>query len=95
METVRLKNKTEEVEGLVAITMMTLGRLIEESPIVFYELVMKCRDRGHVFWGDAAKVLRDYNLIEYDGDVHQSLRNIVTSAVVGDGLDMRLVSPLE
>lgn len=50
METVTLKNGTVEAKPLVAVTLMSLEHLINPDPIAFYELVMVCRDRDHLFF---------------------------------------------
>ena len=95
METVTLKNGTEEVTVLVALTMKRLKELFSEYPAAFYELTMKCRDNQHTLWGNAAEILKDYQLIEPNGSIHGSTRNIVLSAVEGDKMqEMYLRSPL-
>lgn len=95
MKVVRLKNGTEEVEGIVWITMLHLSSLIKGDPISFYELVMKCRDRNHnIFSGVQEEKLQDLNLLDSTGTVHDSIVNIVVSAVEGNRSKMMLVSPL-
>lgn len=93
METVRLKNGTEEAEGLVVAIMLALNNLIDRNAIAFYEFVMKCRNPDHEFFGDCAEHMK--GLLEANGSVHESIRNIVNSAVVGDELDMRIVNPVK
>jgi len=95
MELIRLKNGSEEADVLVYSAMGSLKVLADDQPNALYELVMKCRDNNHVFFGDTGNILKERHLIEPDGRVHDSLRNIVLSAVVGDGLEMCLQSPLE
>lgn len=92
METVILKNGAEEVKALVMVTMMSLRHL---EPIAFYELVQKCKDDTHIFWGDTEEKLKSLALLECSGRPHDSIRNIVLSALAGEGLDMRLVSPIK
>ena len=93
-ETVELKNGTTEAKGLVNVMMISLHNLLQEDPITLYELVMKCRERDHQFWGDTVEKLQNLHLVEQDGRVHGAIRNIVLSAVTGEGLDMVLGSPL-
>ncbi len=94
MEATRLKNGSEEFKPLVQVTMASLSKLAETNPIAFYELVMKCRDQGHELFGNAGEVLKSLALIEdARGSVHDSIRNVVLSAVEGDGFDMTLGSP--
>lgn len=95
MKAVTLKNGSEEANVLVTVTMMSLRRLMKEKPIIFYELVMKCRDSNHQFFGKDCQDLERLNLVQPDGRVHDSIRNIVLSAAIGDGLEMRLGSPIK
>jgi len=94
METLRLKNGAEEAEQLVVVTMMSLRHLMEERPLALYDLVMKCRDRSYQFFGDNENILLNLGLVEANGDIHGSIKNIILSAVRGDGLDMVLGSPI-
>ena len=90
-EVIKLKNGSEEAKGLVTITMLSLESLLKENPIAFYEFTMKCRDRQHTLFGNTEEVLRDLALLEQRGSVHESIRNIVLSAVEGEGLDMKVL----
>lgn len=94
IEEVVLRNGAKEVKPLVVALMMAARSLIEDNPIAFYELICLCRNTNHELWGNAAEVLRTRNLIDDRGKVHDSCRNILPSAVIGDGLDMRIRSPL-
>lgn len=92
METVILKNGAEEVKALVNVTMFSLERL---GPIEFYELVQTCRVRGHVPFGNTQSTLQSLGLLERNGVPYDSIRNIVLSAAVGEGLELRLQSPIK
>lgn len=94
METVALRNGAEEVKSLVNVTIFLLRHLLQENPIAFYELVMRCRDRNHQIYGDIDQVLKRFKLLYPNGEIHGSIRNIVLSAVTGDGLEMELGSPI-
>ncbi|MEX1112326.1 MAG: hypothetical protein WEC84_02580 [Candidatus Andersenbacteria bacterium] len=95
METVTLKSGAVEAKPAVMATMMSLKHLFESEPIVAYELVMKCRDRNHQFFGNTVDKLKQLSLVQPDGNVHDTIRNIVVSAAQGDGLDMSLGSPIK
>ena len=95
LETVILKNGAEEAKPLVIVIMMSLEDLMKKNPIAFYELTMKARDQGHQFFGRAGQVLKEFNLVSADGSLHDSIRNVVLSAVEGDDLDMTLVNPVK
>lgn len=87
---VKLKNGSLVSKVCVVTTMMNLKLLLESNPIAFYELVMKCRDSDHVFFGNTEEVLKGLAL-KPDNSV---VKNIVLSAVEGEEFDMRLNSPI-
>ena len=94
MNIVRLRNGAQEAEPLVRTTMMILDNLLETKPIVAYELVMKCRDKNHKLFGQSGADLQNLSLVDANGGVHDSVRNIILSAAEGDGLNMQFVSPI-
>lgn len=97
IEVVTLKNGTEEARPLIGVMMLTLQRLWAEKPTVLYELVQLCRDREHELWGSTSEDLLALSLIEKTNDgfrVHDSIRNIVLSAIEGEGLEMKLGNPV-
>lgn len=94
MDTVILKNGTEEAKMLVAVIMMSLKSLAEEKPLSFYELVELCKDPSHELWGDSAEDLKALNLLEPAGTVHSSIKHVVLSAAVGEGIELALGSPV-
>ena len=93
-KTVRLKNGTEEGRQLVGALQLIMGGLFDEEPMAAYELVELCKDPSHVLFGNAGAELKDRRLLEGDGSVHGSIRNIVLNSVEGEGLDLKLVSPI-
>ena len=94
METITLKNGSEVTEPQVIATMALLKILFKKNPRAFRELVMKCRDPEHKLVDNTGEVLSDRSLIQTDGRVHNSIRDIVLSATEGEGLEMTLGSPL-
>jgi len=94
METKQLKNGSVEVTSLITVTLMSLNSLIKQDPISFYELVTKCRNREHTIFGNCGDILRDLQLIQSDNSVHDSIKNIVLSAVSGEGFEMILGNPI-
>ncbi len=94
METIKLKNGAVEAKPLVVVMMLSLKHLMDEKPIAFYELVMKCRDPEHKFFGATGQDLQKLNLVGPDGTIHSSVRNIVLSATSGEGLVLKLHSPI-
>lgn len=94
LKTVKLKNGAEEAKGLVNITFMILQDLSKKNPILLYELVKKCRDRSHRFFGNTGETLRSMELVQSDHSIHSSIKHIVLSSVEGEGMEMRLVRPI-
>jgi hypothetical protein len=97
--TVMLRNGASEAEALVATTMMALERLLDGGQgIRFYELVTLCRDPDHVILGNSGEKLAELCLVDLvpgqAPKVHDSIRNIVLSAVHGENASMALRSPL-
>ena len=103
MNIVTLKNGTEEAEGLVAGIVKTLQTIGREMPTAFYDIVRLCRDPQYLIFGGnhgpIGMTLKDYALITVDVHgkalVHDSIRNIVLSAVTGEELEMQLGNPLK
>lgn len=92
---IRLKNGSEEPHVLVAAAMISLKNLIGDDPISFYELVMKARDPNHrVFSQHQINVLTGLSLMEPSGNLHQSITNVVLSAVSGEGLGLSIGDPV-
>ncbi|OGT46803.1 MAG: hypothetical protein A3E83_03890 [Gammaproteobacteria bacterium RIFCSPHIGHO2_12_FULL_41_20] len=91
---IKLKNGSTELDGVVFTVMDNLKSLFHSNPILFYEFVMKCRDSNHTMFGKSNDALKLLGLIEGNNSVHDSVRNIVLSAVEGEGLGMRLGSPV-
>jgi hypothetical protein len=97
MNILKLKNGSEEPEPLVVTTMMTLEHLMSGFPGVLMasDLAQICReDPNYSKFGDNEEQLQRLALLQGDGKPHNSVRNIVLSAFVGEGLELRLVSPV-
>ena len=91
METVRLKNGSEELKVLVNLTMFSLRSLLQDNPTDFYDLVMVCRNKNY---GVTNQTLLNRLGLMQGNLVHTSIKNVVLSAVIGDGLNMTLTSPI-
>lgn len=90
----KLRNGNEVPEPIAISTMMNLNLLMEKDPIAFFELVAKCKNSQHKMWGKTEKTVSDFGLIN-SGSVHECIRDVVLSAVQGEGIEMVLGSPLE
>ncbi len=95
MKTVVLKNGATESLALVNVTRMSINQLLSSKPMAFYELVEVCRDKNHKIFGTLGDDLIGLALLQNDGQPHGSIKNIVLSAVTGEGMDMTLEDPTE
>jgi hypothetical protein len=91
-----LKNGSEETESAVKITMLSLKWFMEQpfGAITVYELVQLCRG-PHELFGNHGDKLKEAGLLQDDGSVHETIRNIVLSAADGEGLELQLVNPVK
>lgn len=94
IEIVKLKNGSEEALPIVRVTMFSIRSLLQENPIAFCELVMKARDDNHQLFGNTAEVLQQWALLDSRRELHESIRNVILSAVEGEGLNMELTNPV-
>ena len=93
LRVVRLRNGADEAEIFVTGLMVTLRDLIKANPIAFYEAVMIARNPKYKPWGDVGKDLERWALLR-QGEMHDSTRNVILSAVTGQMADMCLRSPI-
>lgn len=97
MAGVKLRNGTVEPLAIVQVIYGSLRRMFEDGiggALLAYELAMKCRDPNHQIFGSMGKKLQDLALIDANGRVNSQIKNVVLSAMKGDGLDMELVNPV-
>lgn len=97
IKTIMLKSGVEEAESLVTVVMMSLRGLQEEGlpgMLTLYDFAEKCKNPAYKLEGDAEQKLKGLGLVQQDGKIHQSIKNIVRSASEGEGLEFRLVNPL-
>ena len=95
MDMVILKNGSEEAKVAVITIMTSLRAIFDVAPMAFYDLVMKCRDNNYSYFGDNMQKLEVLSLVQNGGEVHSVIRNVVLSAVSGEGLDLTLRSPIK
>jgi len=98
MKKILLKNGSKEADTLVAVVMISLRGLFDSGGVggalAVYELREKCKDPDHEIFGMLNEPLENLRLINSNGTVHSSIRNVVLSAVEGEGMDMTLGSPV-
>lgn len=88
MQPIKLNNGAEVPAILVSTTMEAAKQLLHDDTIAFYEMVEKCRDQSYTMWKDTEKKVKKYIII------HDMTCDVIKSAVRGNGLEMRLDSPL-
>ena len=94
METVKLNNGSEEPRQLVETIMKSLRQLIKEKPGAFHDLVVRCDGSSCPLYGDGGEELQELPLIQDEnGEIHDSVKNVVLSATVRGGVFITLVSP--
>lgn len=92
---VRLKNGSEEAKELCVAILLSLRHLMKDKPFVFFDLVMKARDPKYAISRDSIIVLNGLSLINENGSFHDSTKNIILSAVKGEGGEMTIVNPIK
>ena len=88
-----LKNYSQESVSMILVSMFSLQMLMKQNPGLFAEFVELCRNPDYKLSDTSRKNLETLNFIR-NGAVNTSLRNIVLSAVEGNGLEMRLIFPV-
>ncbi len=95
-ELARLKNGSDEAVVVVSATMISLKGLLGKGTsglLTFYDLTMLCRDPKYKMSEENMSTLKRLSLLESTGLPHDSIKNVVLSAVVGEGMKMSLISP--
>lgn len=97
IQTATLRNGSEEARPAVDMLMGTLLEINNTLPgvLAFYDLVMRCRDKEHPIADAQLDTLRNLGLVGAGEWIHETTRNVVLSAVVGDGTAMKLVNPYQ
>ncbi len=97
--TVTLKNGTLYSRRHVKNVMERIKTMQHEIPngaLLLHELVAKCNHRDHEFMDNCiGRKLEELGFVDPDDCVPASIRDIVLSAVTGEGLDMGFGSPIQ
>ena len=97
MSIVTLRNGAQESDATVSGVCLLLNALIEREPdghTVIFDLREACENRGDFVDERSRAILKKLHLVDADGRVPRSIKNIVLSSVDGDRLDIHLVSPV-
>jgi hypothetical protein len=92
MRSVSLRNGSTEKGELVAITSLALRGLPRETLVEFREVI---RNPNFKISDKSRRILKDKALMENNGSVQSSIKNVVLSAVQDEGEDTKLVNPLK
>jgi len=95
MQELKMKNGGVELDVVIAAMQMSMETLLAESPIAFFDLVMKARDDTYEVFGNSPDILKKSALLEQNGTMRSDTRNIVLSSVEGDEGEMHLVDPID
>jgi hypothetical protein len=98
METLKLRTGIEEAEPLVKVTVMSLRELWKSGlpgTLAVYDLVERCKNPSYNIFKKNLETLQDLSLIDSNGNIHDSIKNIVLASVEGEGMKMKLVSPIQ
>lgn len=97
-QNVLLTNGARVPKSVVDVTMISLSHLMTKGGfagiIQAYDLAMFCRDSSYHMSEANKKALQDLGLLEGNGSPHDIVKDIVLSALQGEGLGMRLVQPI-
>ena len=92
-DTVPLKNGSNEPNATVVTTMLLLEELARCQPILLYELFQVCRDTDYKMFGGCGGDLARMKLLQSNHKPHETVQNIVLSALVPAGFDFKLQDP--
>jgi len=94
LDLVELRTGAKVFEAtLVAIT-VSLEDLLRANFTAFYELVEIARNPNHKPFGNAVTVLHERGLLDEDGQMHDTIRDVVLASAEGEGTRLCLVNPV-
>lgn len=98
MQMVALNNGSTEPLVAVTAAFMSLSGLWKEGiggMCAVIDLVDRCKNPQHRLDPQSEAKLKSLRLLESDGRIHGTIKNIALSAAKGDGAHMVLVSPVK
>jgi hypothetical protein len=94
IETVTLHTGHVHAKSQVVLVGMLLSNMLDKGEgIAFYEAVMLARNPNHRLFGNTGEKLTSFGILQ-NGRMHDATREIIVASVEGEGLSMRLRSPL-
>jgi len=101
LEIVTLKNGSTETRLAVVATYANLRRIIKAEnynhtkALALSVLVDHCRDPQCPIEPEQRECLQQLGLLQQDGTVHTTIKNIIVCAVVGEGFELYLQNPMK
>ena len=99
MEMLALNNGSSEPKPAVITSMMSIRGLWNEGIpgiCAISDLYERCRNQSHPIANGEKQKLESLALLQPDGHVHDTIKNVVLSAITGESLaDMKLGSPIK
>ena len=96
MSGILLRNGATEDSGIVAVVMVTITRMFDSGTtgdhLALYDFASHANDRTYDL-SFTEKTLRERGLLDVNGVMHTSVRNVAASAIVVNGLDPTLRDP--
>jgi hypothetical protein len=98
MKMLHLKNGSVQPAPSVATTMKALDHLWGQGVVgltALYDLYERSKNADHRIAEGVLETLKTLALVQPDGSIHDTVRNVVLSAVSGEGIDIAMASPLK
>lgn len=92
-----LKTGNKASRFLVKEVMAMIKQIQEDTQngaILLNDLVMKCQDEEHRFFDGCQWKLSTLGFLDTDGLVKPSMKEIILSALVGEGNELGFISPI-
>jgi hypothetical protein len=98
MKTVTLKNGSVEPENIVKAIQSSVNKMLEKDItgyIAMLDLMQICRNEKEINDLEQAElaILTSYGLIDHEGRIHETTKNVVLSMAQGEGLTTTFGSP--
>lgn len=94
-----LRDGYEVPQVTVVVTTRNLRAAAQENFVALFDLAEKCKDARYKFvsnaFGDSKAILKKWALIDESEKVNDDVRKIVLNSIEGEGLSLKLVSPLQ
>ena len=94
LEEIELKNGTTAPKALIATTTLALDDLLRTNMLTVIELIEKAKNKNYKMFGNSELVVKTTSLME-DGQIHESVKNIILSSFTGERFNLKRVFPLK